>query len=93
LFRRGRLVRVEHRRCDRLAIALLSGVHRDVHHERQSAVSRRHYREKLKAYDDERAEERRKAEAIWAEHQAILDRIEQDRLERRPRLDPRVRRL
>ena len=36
VFRRGKLVRVEHRRCDRLAVALLSGVHRDVQYERQT---------------------------------------------------------
>jgi len=93
VFRRGRLVRVEHRHCDKLAIALLSGLHRDVHYERQSAVARRHCRAEMKALDDRRAEERRQAEAIWAEHQAILDKIEQDRIERRPRIEPHIRRL
>ena len=38
VFRRGRLVRVEHRRCDRLAVALLSGHHRNVKHFRDTAV-------------------------------------------------------
>ena len=93
VFRRGKLVRVEHRRCDRLAVALLSGVHRDVQYERQTAVSRRIYREKMAALDEQRAEERREAEAIWAEHQAVLDKIEEDRANRRPRLEPRIRRL
>jgi len=93
VFRRGRLVRVEHRRCDRLAIALLSGHHRDVKWERDTAVSRRKYRQQLAEEDERRAEEKRRAEAIWAEHQAILDRIEQDRASCRPTLPPRVRQL
>jgi hypothetical protein len=93
VFRRGKLVRVEHRRCDRLAIALLSGRHRDVDYHRQTAVARRHCRAEMKTLEAEQAEERRRAEAIWAEHQAILDTIEADRLERRPAVEPRVRRL
>jgi hypothetical protein len=93
VFRRGKLVRVEHRRCDRLAVALLSGVHRDVYHERQCAKSRRIYRQRLKEQDEERAEEKRRAEAIWAQHQAILDQIAQDRAEHRLRIPPRVRLL
>ena len=91
VFRRGRLVRVEHRRCDRLAIALLSGHHRDVKYERDTAVARRHYRSELRAREEREAEEKRRAEAIWAEHQAILDRIEQERVERRASALPRVR--
>lgn len=93
VFRRGKLVRVEHRRCDRLAVALLSGHRRNVDYERQTAVARRHYRSELQARDDREAEERRRAEAIWAEHQAILDGIESNRPERRPALEPHVRRL
>jgi len=93
VFRRGKLVRVEHRRCDRLALALLSGQHRDVNYFRQTAVARRHYRSEMQVRDDREAEELSRAEAIWAEHQAILDRIESDRLGRRPPADPHVRRL
>ncbi len=93
VFRRGKIVRVEHRRCDRLAIALLSGKDRLVDDYRRTAVARRGYREDLKALDDRRAEERRQAEAVWAEHQAILDRIALDRVERRPPVQPRARRL
>ena len=92
VFRRGRLVRVEHRRCDRLAIALLSGHHRDVKYERDTAVSRRKYREALRAREEQEADERRRAEAIWAEHQAILDKIEAKRLARIA-AGPRIRRL
>lgn len=93
VFRRGRLVRVEHRRCDRLAIALLSGHHRDVKWHRDTAVARRRYRAELKQRDDEAAEKRKSAEAIWAEHQAILDRIELERIFGRPAAEPRIRRL
>jgi hypothetical protein len=47
VFRRGKLVRVEHRRCDKLALALLSGHHRDVDYQRQTAVARRHYKAEM----------------------------------------------
>jgi hypothetical protein len=93
VFRRGRLVRVEHRRCDRLAIALLSGHHPDVKYYRDTAVSRRRYREALRTRESEEAEERKRAEAIWAEHQAILDQIEADRAAPVPRGEPHIRRL
>ncbi|HEX6073587.1 MAG TPA: hypothetical protein VFY95_11345 [Sphingomicrobium sp.] len=93
VFRRGRLVRVEHRRCDRLAIALLSGGSPDVKYRRDTAVARRHYRAEMRKREEVEAEERARAEAIWAEHQAILDRIEAERAERRPTMEPRVRRL
>jgi hypothetical protein len=93
VFRRGKLVRVEHRRCDLLAVALLSGHRRNIEYERQTAVARRDYRSEMRARDDREAEERSRAKAIWAEHQAILDTIESDRVERRPALEPHVRRL
>jgi hypothetical protein len=93
VFRRGRLVRVEHRQCDRLAIALLSGNRPNVKYERDTAVSRRKYRQQLAAYDAQKAEEKRQADAVWAEHQAILDKIELDRLLKRPLIPPRVRLL
>jgi hypothetical protein len=93
VFRHGRLVRVEHRRSDRLAIALLSGHHPNVKYERDTAVSRRLYRQKLAARDTEEAEKRARAEAIWAEHQAILDQIEADKTARLSRGEPRIRRL
>jgi hypothetical protein len=90
VFRKGKLVRVEHRRSDRLAIALLSGNHRDVKYHRDTAMARRRYRERLSAREAEEAQERERAEANWAEHQAILDKIEADRTA--PRV-PRIRRL
>lgn len=63
VYRRGRIVRVEHRHCDRLAIALLSGKDRSIDDYRRTAVSRRAYREDLRAYDAIKAEEKARAEA------------------------------
>lgn len=101
VFRRGRLVRVEHRRCDRLAIALLAGKDRSIDDYRRNAVSRRKYRQDTTALDAERADKLHQAEAVWAEHQAILDQFEAARaadpqapqLPLPPRLRPRLRRL
>lgn len=94
VFRRGKLVRVEHRQSDALAIALLSGREKAVDDYRHNFMTRRR---RLKAdfaeLDRQRAEEQRKAEQVWAEHQAILDKIELDKLLRRPRGEPRIRRL
>lgn len=90
--RRGRIVRFEHRRNDRLAIALLSGRNGCLAESRERASSRRIYRMKLTAEKKRKAEERKQAEAVWAEHQAILDRIEHD--PPRPlRAPPRIRSL
>ena len=95
VFRRGKLVRVEHRRCDRLALALLAGKGHRVDDYRRTAVSRREYWAELHAAEDGRAEKQRRAEAIWAEHQAILDKIELERLlgRRLSPPQPHVRRL
>ena len=84
--RRGRVVRMEFRHNDKLAIGVLSGRDgRAIAERREQAVSRRKYRLQLKEFDRKREEERRQAEAIWAEHQAILDNL--------PRHEPRIRRL
>ena len=84
--RRGRVVRMEFRHNDKLAIGVLSGRDgRAIAERREQAVSRRKYRLQLKEFDRKREEERRQAEAIWAEHQAILDNL--------PRPEPRIRRL
>jgi hypothetical protein len=85
--RRGRVVRMEFRRNDRLALGILSG--RDGHsmvERREQAASRRKYRLQVKALRDKQDEERRRREAIRAEHQAILDRPP-------PAPEPRVRSL
>ena len=93
VFRRGKLVRVEHRRCDRLAIALLAGKDRSVDDYRRNHLSRRQYRQDMKDLDARRAEQQREAEEVWAKHQAVLDQIEEDRRLNRRRTQPRVRRL
>lgn len=90
IYRHGRLVRVEHRRCDRLAVALLGARDRDVLDYKRAADSRR-YHEELRAADDRRAaEERERAE--WqvtydAELKTMVERG--DQLLREPRR-PRV---
>jgi hypothetical protein len=92
VFRRGRLVRVEHRRCDRLALALLSGKDREIEQAgRITMAGRRSYGADLRARDEARQAERAHAEAVWAEHQALLDRLEAERraaAARRP--EPRI---
>ena len=78
VYRRGRLVRVEHRRNDRLAIALLGNRDRSIDWYRQGALRRHVYKMELKAADEEReAEKRRRDEAQRAydeELQRLLDK-------------------
>ena len=93
VFRRGKLVRVEHRQSDALAIALLSGRDKNVDDYRHHFMTRRR---KLKAdfadLDRQREEEERKREQVRAEHQAILDRIElRELMKAKP--EPRIRSL
>ena len=51
----------------------------------------------FKAADEARAEVKRKAQAIWAEHQAIIDRLaaeaEHAKANRIPAVEPRIRGL
>lgn len=96
VIRRGRLVQTEHRHNDRLAIALLSGRNGSVADNRERASSRRKYRIELAAEKKRKADAQRRREEIWAEHQAILDRIEQERENPAPRSvasPPRIRSL
>ena len=96
MVRRGRIVSFEHRRSDRLAIALLSGRNHSVADNRERAASRRKYRLKLRAEKQRKADEQRRREALWAEHQAILDRIEAEQDSPAPRAassPPRIRGL
>lgn len=90
VFRRGKLVRVEHRQSDTLAIALLNGQDKSIDAYRRTAVSRRAYRQDMAELDRHREEEQRKKDQLWAEHQAILDRLE---LERLTKSEPRIRQL
>ena len=94
--RRGRIVSFEHRRSDRLAIALLSGRNHSVADNRERAASRRKYRLKLRAEKQRKADGQRQREALWAEHQAVLDRIEDEHDNPTPRVaasPPRIRSL
>jgi len=96
IVRRGRIVRTEKRVCNRLAIALLSGRDGSVADNRERASSRRRYRLKLRAENERRAAEQRRRDEIWAEHQAVLDRIEAERAKPTPlsiSAPPRIRRL
>ena len=93
VFRRGKLVRVEHRQSDALAIALLNGQDKSIDDYRRNAASRRHrLKQDFAELDRWRAEEQRKKDQVWAEHQAILDKLELERLMKRDR-QPRIRRL
>lgn len=91
--RRGRIVSFEHRRSDRLAIALLSGRNASVADNRERASSRREYRLKLLADKKREADDQKRREALWAEHLAIVEREEEDRRNRVCRNPPRVRSL
>ena len=93
--RKGRVVRMEFRHNDRLAVGILSGRDgRSIVERREQAVSRRKYRLQLKELARKQDEEKCRAEAIRAEHQAILDRIEAERrMPMNERCPPRIRRL
>ncbi len=96
VYRRGKLVRVETRYNDRLAIALLSGQPKEIDHYRRTAVSRRAYRQELRDYDKRKEQERLDAEALippeqLAEEQRIRERL--DRLGEPRHREPRVRML
>ncbi len=93
VYRKGRLVRVELRRNDRLAIALLSGRNAAVADNRERASSRRSYRLSLKAKAEREAADQLRREALWAAHEAVRDREEQDRADRVCRNPPRIRSL
>lgn len=94
--RRGNVVRMEFRWNDKLAIGILSGRDGSVAENRERAASRRKYRLLLKAHDREQAERRAREQAVWAEHQAVLDGIEAERENAAPmneRSPPRLRSL
>ena len=94
VYRRGRLVRVEHRQSLALAIALLKGGPTDIEDYRRGAASRRRKRKQdFAELDRQRAEEQRRKDQVWAEHQAILDKLELERLLKPDRRQPRIRQL
>ena len=90
VYRKGRLVRVEHRRNDRMAIALLGKRDTNIDWYSQGALRRHAYKMELKAADEARAEkDRRQEEAQRAydeELKAMLDKA-------RSMSAPRVRSL
>jgi hypothetical protein len=94
VYRRGKLVQVEHRRNDRLAIALLGGRETTADDLRRSALSRREHRLDLAELDKARAAhaEAHKAadEALRAEIDRLVGTIEERCATRR---GPRITRL
>ena len=93
VFRRGKLVRVEHRQSDALAIALLNSKDSCIEDFRRNAAYRRwKLKQDFAEMDRQQEEERRKQDQVWAEQQAVLDRLELQRL-LAPKPRPRVRQL
>jgi hypothetical protein len=87
VYRKGRLVRVEHRRNDRLAIALLGGRNRDIDWYRQGALRRHVYKMELQAEDEKRAaKKRQEAEAQAAYHEALQRMLAKAEAMRGPRV-------
>ena len=91
VMRKGKIVRMEHRYNDRLCIALLSGRESSVAENREQALSRRKYRLQIIRRREREVEAKRQADAIRAAHQAVVDRIEEEK--NRPGPPPRIRRL
>jgi hypothetical protein len=90
VYRRGRLVRVEYRRCDKLAIALLGGKDNDLM-ALSGAASRRNHRLDLAAADAARKEVERQREEQRAFYDAELQELirrgeEVIRASRQPRI-------
>jgi hypothetical protein len=93
VLRRGKLVRWEHRRCDRLAIALLGNRSTAIDWYRQGALRRHVYKMELKADDERKAEEKKRNEEAARAYQEELERmIERGRQARQARM-PRITRL
>jgi hypothetical protein len=86
VYRKGRLVRVEYRRCDRLAIAMLGGRDRDIAN--TGWAYRRVKSHAMWREDDERkaAEEREKAEFAKRYEEDLRAMIEKGRAARQPRI-------
>jgi hypothetical protein len=82
VYRRGRLVRVEHRRSDRLAIALLGGRNREIDWYRQGVLRR--------ADDEDKVEAKRREEEAQRAYDEELQRM-LDKGATPP--EPRIRRL
>lgn len=84
IYRRGRLVRVEYRRCDRLAIAMLGGKDRDIA-DNGRAVRRALYKADLRDYDAGKAALERERAEFWEQYDAELKAmLERGRSARQP---------
>ncbi len=90
VYRKGRLVRIEHRRNDRMAIALISGRRNDVKYYRNDALNRHAYRMEMKALDEQRAAARKEEEEFARNYQEELDRM---LAKAKAMSGPRIRRL
>lgn len=86
VYRRGRLVRVEYRRCDRLAIALLGGKAREIG-DSGRAVRRARLAADFRALDQEKAAANREREDFAERYETELqDMLQRARESRRPRV-------
>ena len=89
VYRKGRLIRVEYRRCDRLAIAMLGGKDRDIA-DYGRAVRRAQHKADLRDYDAGKAAVERERAEYWEQYDAELRAM----LERgRAAPQPRIRTL
>jgi len=75
VYRRGKLVRVEHRKNDRLAIAMLSGRPNEVADNHRSALTRLEHRRDQRELDQAKAERDRKVEQADEAFRAECDRL------------------
>ena len=92
IYRQGKLWRVEHRHCDRLAIALLSSGTTDLDGHRIHAASRRRkLRQDFAELDRQRAQDKAEREESQRAYWEEMDRIMEASARRRP--EPRIRAL
>lgn len=93
VYRRGKLAKVEHRRNDRLAIALLGGKDKRIDAFRASALSRCQHRADLRELDFLRDERAARLAEIEEEYRASVERLMgdvHDRIEQRAAAGPRI---
>jgi hypothetical protein len=73
--RRGRIVRMEFRYFDRLAMSVLAGAGRDLEQERLQAARSRAYRRELREEDRRRLDEERRLAAAEADYRSELEAL------------------
>lgn len=91
VYRRGRLVRVEHRHCDRLAIALLGGRNDSIDHYKHTAAARHRSKRDWADRDRRDAEEKARQEEFARDYQEELEAMLSKAATMRP--TPRIRAL